>query len=784
MTHSWPQSPNSADGEERTSSPRRHGVLLINLGTPERPDTASVRRYLAEFLSDPAVISLPTGFGCFNGLVGSMIARFRAPRSARMYQSIWGERGSPLRSITEDQVVALQDALPRGWRVFSAMRYGHPGILETLRRIERSGVDELVVVPMYPQYSEPSTGTALRIVYEYLKTENRHMHVTVRNSWFDDRGYINAQSKLIQDYADSHSLTPDNTFLLFSTHGLPTAYIKRGDPYTNHVARTVGLVRHQLGWPVDRMSLAFQSRLGPVSWLKPFTDVKLVELARAGERRILVCPISFTVDCLETLEEIDIRYRQLVETAGAELYLTPALNDFAPFISALKHLVLRGPRRLAGAVPTVDVYTAPTAHESDNPIDGLVMVGVSVGGRLGAGLGPKLVHTDAETLQSIKKSQCDVPDLLREIQDQTQLTECWLWNTCHRFELYGWLDSAAASTATVVDMRRALLGERDTPDLDVNVLFGADAWHHLLRTAVGLNSELPGERDVLDQLHAAHRLAGCAQTASTLSSRLMKRVVDVSNDVRTRTSWDRYDTDYTYAAMAPIFSERSVDPAGKRIVVIGGSTTSAGVLRTLASNFGVPHRDMTLIYRGHKRGGQIKMLRRAIGSGRRIRVQSYAEQAVIDAVAGADLVVLGVDRDESILTGDRLRDVRPWRDRPLIVIDFNVHGSTKGLESLDGVTVFDAKQLAKRVAGFAESRCLSDGFRRTVDAVEGALVEVVASTRTGAPTPGRVTDVSELAANSIPTTTKPSTPQLGSNLAVTSRSAVDGGASHSERSQP
>ncbi len=780
MTYSIRESSDCAPDEGRgrscSSSPRRRGVLLINLGTPERPDVPSVRRYLAEFLSDPTVIRLPTGLGMFNGLLGSTIARFRAPASAEMYERIWSERGSPLKSITDDQVVALQDALPREWRVFSAMRYGQPGILETLRRIARSGVDELIVIPMYPQYSEPTTGTALRIVYEYLKTENRHMHVTVRTTWYDDQGYINAQTRLIQEYADSHGLTPDNTFLLFSTHGLPTSYVERGDPYPEHIARTVGLVRHQLGWPVDRMSLAFQSRFGPVSWLQPFTDFKLEELARGGERRILVCPISFTVDCLETLEEIDIRYREVVEAAGAELYLTPALNNFAPFMSALKHLAMRGPRRLERPVPTVDVYTAPPAPHSGNPIDGLVAVGVSVRGRLGAGSGPKLAHTNAETLQRVKKSQCDVPDLLRDIRHQTQLTECWLWNTCHRFELYGWLNQSDMSPTAVADIRRALLGDRDTSELEVNVLFGADAWHHLLRTAMGLNSELPGERDVMEQLHAAQRLAGCTETAGLLSGRLVKQVVNVAEDVRTRTGWDRYDTDYTDAALAPILTEPALDFSDKRIVVIGGSTTSAGVIRTLASNFDVPQRNMTLIYRGHKRGGQIKMLRRAIGSGRRLRVQSYSDQAVFDAIADADLVVLGVDRNEPILTGERLRHVRPWGDRPLAVIDFNIHGSTQGLESLDGVTVFDAPKLAQHVSSFAAARGLSDGFRKTVDAVEGALVELVASARTTEPKSGTVTDVSELATDLVPATA--STSGSASRCTVGSGASTVRGSNH------
>ena len=299
-----PRSDRGEQPDHRRPSWSRRGVLLINLGTPDESDVPSVRRYLAEFLSDPEVIHLPTGMGWLNGALGRLIAYFRAPKSAKMYQRIWSDSGSPLGSITLDQVRQLETHLPDGWRVFPAMRYGRPSIAQTLREIEAAGVEELVVIPMYPQFSGPTTGTALRELYGSLHRGVHRLNVTTRNIWYDDGGYVYAQAKLIAEYAKQHQLTPDNTMLLFSAHGLPVSYVKHGDPYPAHVRRSIDLVAQRLGCPSERWMSACQSRFGPTKWLTPGTDCMLAELAERGEKRVLICPISFTADCLETLEEL------------------------------------------------------------------------------------------------------------------------------------------------------------------------------------------------------------------------------------------------------------------------------------------------------------------------------------------------------------------------------------------------------------------------------------------------------------------------------------------------
>lgn len=732
--------PAPQDGGSGMWPMRRRGVLLINLGTPDRCDVSCIRRYLSEFLSDPAVIRLPAGLSWLNGALGRTIALLRAPQAKKRYERIWADCGSPLMTITEDQASMLEEALPRGWHVFYAMRYGRPSIAETLRNMEAAGIEELVVVPMYPQFSDPTTGTALRKVYDHLQGDGRQLHVTMRTSWHDDHSYINAQSKLIEQYALGNRLTPDDTYLLFSTHGLPVSFVKRGDPYPAHAARTVELVGRCLGWPAERMSLAYQSRFGPAAWLEPSTDEVLMDLVRAGEKRILICPISFTTDCLETLEEIDIRFRAVVEQAGADLYLCPALNTFGPFISALKHLVLRGPRPMTSRgigsgrrnmqPPRRDSNSrsdrlesrSPSKPDGDRDIDSLVVIGMSLRGRLGAGRGPDLSFTDVEGLRRVKRSQCEVPALLWSIQEQTDIREPWLWNTCHRFELYGWLDRESRARSTT-RIRRLLFEDATTLNGEEYVLYGVDAWHHLLRTAAGLCSGLPGERDILEQFRAAHRLAERTGTAGPRARRLLSDVLTNTGDLRKATAWGRYDPDYGSVALSRIVAEAHLDLTQCRIAVIGGSTTSAAVLQALRERFEVPSRQLTLIYRGHKRGGQIKLLRRAVGNGRRIRVQSYAEPSVVRAIAAADVVVFGGDSDEPVLDAAQIRRGRDWIARPLTVLDFNMFGSTTGLQTVEGVTLYDARRLEVEVTAFADEMCESGEFTLAVQAAETWIIE-------------------------------------------------------------
>ena len=494
------------------------------------------------------------------------------------------------------------------------------------------------------------------------------------------------------------------------------------------------MVTKRLGWPSDRTSLAYQSRLGPVKWLRPYTDEVLVELAGAGEHNILVCPISFTTDCLETIEEIGMRYRELVEGKGGKLHLCPCLNTYRPFISALKHIVLSGPRPM-----TDHVSASPAEHTSPHEpssvrddFDSFVMVGASMCGRIDSRHGPFVAHSDRDALYRIKRPQHEVPAMLQHLKEEVGLGDVWLWNTCHRFELFARINGAAFSrTHAMARIREALFGTEKPAGLAVNELHGESAWHHLVRTAAGLNSGLPGERDVLEQLRASHRLASQAGTAGPFTDSLVEDVLSLERELRESTKWGAFHPEYVHVAMSRLIGDLPFDLRSSRILVIGGSTTSASVLRTLTDRFQAPSRRLTLVYRGHKKGGQIKILRRAIGHGRRIRVQTYQDAAVANAINEADIVVFGVDHGAPILDAKRVAERRVGHDRPLTIFDFNVFGSTEGLESLPDVSLFDAARLEREATAFADDMCRASDFNEAVEEAEAWIVEHALSSRPG-----------------------------------------------------
>jgi ferrochelatase len=708
---------------DRSNEPaRQRAVLLINLGTPDEPDVSSVRRYLAEILSDPEVIRLPRGLSWLNGLLGRALSRLRAPRSAEKYRKIWTEQGSPLRTITQQQVSALARVLPDGMRVFCAMRYGRPGIGEMLKQVEALGIEELVINPMYPQYSGTSTFTAVQELYRQVRRAGCRVDLTIRSIWYDDTGYINAQARLIHEYAQAHGLTPKNTHLVYSLHSLPVSYVDRGDPYVGQIRKTAELATLRLGWPSDRATMGYQSRLGSVKWLQPTTTDVLTELSQAGEKQVLVCPLSFTTDCLETLEEIQIRYREHFEHGGGRLLVCPALNASEPFIGALKNLVKHGRRPMtlaeAAADPLMAVKADETpAAEADAEIDSFFMMGLSLGGRLGTGQGPAVASADAETFRAVKRSQCEIPDVLRAICEDGRVREALLWNTCRRFELYGWVKDGADPAEVAAQAGHHLFnGTSDTPE--VNVLHGADAWHHLMRTSAGLNSGLPGEREVLQQFQGAHRLAERAGTTGPLADRLLKELLKCERELRGQTNWGQFEPDYCHASISRVVQSTGLDLADSRCVVIGGSTTSCAVIEVLADRFDVRRRDLTLLHRGHGHGGHLKMLRRAIGNGRRVRVHSYSEKSVIQAIAEADVVFFGLDHKEPVLDWEQIRHCRDYSARPLTIVDFNMFGSTAGIEDLDGVRLWKADDLERAVAAFADDMCGSEQFVRATTEAE------------------------------------------------------------------
>jgi ferrochelatase len=311
------------------------GVLLSNLGTPDAPTPRAVRRYLREFLGDPRVIEFPSWLWVV--ILNGIILPIRSRRSARAYDSVWTESGSPLLRYTVDTASLLQDRLGETHLVTVGMRYGNPGLPAALDVLHAAGCERIIVLPLYPQYSNTTTGTTQAAVAELAGRRRNQPALSFVPPYPDHPSYIAALADRIRTTAGS---TPPDLYV-FSFHGLPEAYVARGDVYVVQCTRTAWALARELNLPRDRWEMVFQSRFGPQPWLQPYLDEYVC--ARALDHpRILVATPGFATDCLETLEEVDIRLReQFLEAGGKELLVVPALNDHPKWISALEDLVRR-----------------------------------------------------------------------------------------------------------------------------------------------------------------------------------------------------------------------------------------------------------------------------------------------------------------------------------------------------------------------------------------------------------------------------------------------------------
>jgi ferrochelatase len=325
----------------RHDLPETLGVLMVNLGTPEAPTPAAVRRYLAEFLDDPRVIEMPRALWWL--ILHGIILRVRPHRSAHAYRKVWTERGSPLMDISRRQTGALQEALemelPVRVKVVLAMRYGSPSVAEGLRALRSANVRRLLVLPMYPQYSATTTASVFDAVTSELRRWRWVPELRFVNQYHDDPAYVEALATSIACYREAQG---ESDRLLFSFHGIPKDYFLAGDPYFCQCQKTARLVAGQLGLKRDRWQVSFQSRVGAKEWLKPYTDRQLKEWGAAGVQRVQVLCPGFSADCLETLEEIAVENRDhFLEAGGKEYGYIPALNDTPGHIAALAGVVRR-----------------------------------------------------------------------------------------------------------------------------------------------------------------------------------------------------------------------------------------------------------------------------------------------------------------------------------------------------------------------------------------------------------------------------------------------------------
>ena len=308
-------------------------LLIVNLGTPEAPTPRAVRRYLAEFLHDHRAVQLTRWLWC--PLLHFIILPLRGPKAAAKYASIWMPEGSPLAVHTRRLAGAVQDRLP-GWRVQDAMRYGEPSIGSRLQAWRAEGVQKVVVLPLYPQYSTTTTES----VRDVVTREARGLDVRFIEDYPVDPGWVAAVVGSIRSWRAEHGA---GEHLLFSYHGLPQRLARNGDPYPQRCEASTRAIVQALGLRDGEWTLTYQSRFGKERWLEPATDATLQAMAARGVRRVdVVCP-GFAVDCLETLEEIAMQNAELFHAAGGEaLRYIPCLNDAPAHADALAALARRG----------------------------------------------------------------------------------------------------------------------------------------------------------------------------------------------------------------------------------------------------------------------------------------------------------------------------------------------------------------------------------------------------------------------------------------------------------
>ena len=316
-----------------------HGVLLVNLGTPDAPDRKSVRRYLKQFLSDPRVVEYPRWLWWF--ILHGIILNIRPSRSARAYRKIWTETGSPLLDISRKQAAGLdrilKDRFGEAIAVELAMRYGNPSIDNGLAVLHKAMTTNLIILPMYPQYSGSTVGSVFDAVADCLKSWRWVPRLQFVNSYHDHPVYIRAVADSVANHRQQHG---HGDHLLISFHGVPKRYLLQGDPYHCQCQKSARLIAQQLDLKEDQWSLVFQSRFGREEWLQPYCDETLRELPGRGVKSLdVVCP-GFSADCLETLEEMDIQNRQLFMQAGGERFnYIPCLNDDRQHLEFLAELI-------------------------------------------------------------------------------------------------------------------------------------------------------------------------------------------------------------------------------------------------------------------------------------------------------------------------------------------------------------------------------------------------------------------------------------------------------------
>ena len=311
------------------------GVLLVNLGTPDEPTAPAVRRYLKQFLSDRRVVEIPALI--WQPILRAIVLNTRPQKSAKAYEKVWTDKGSPLAFFTIAQAEALATRMGAAVDVRHAMRYGNPSVPDQLAAMKAAGCNRVLIAPLYPQYSGATTGTVQDEAYAALTKMRWHPAIRTLPAYHDDAAYIGALKTSVEASLAKLDFTPDS--LVISFHGMPERTLYLGDPYHCHCQKTARLLSAAMA---RELVVSFQSRFGRAKWLEPATDATIERLAHEGQKKIAIFAPGFSVDCLETLEELAIQgEEQFHEAGGTHFAYLPCLNDSDVGMDMLETLVRR-----------------------------------------------------------------------------------------------------------------------------------------------------------------------------------------------------------------------------------------------------------------------------------------------------------------------------------------------------------------------------------------------------------------------------------------------------------
>jgi glutamyl-tRNA reductase/protoheme ferro-lyase len=624
----------------------------------------------------------------------------------------------PLLAAANERCDALERALPKGWRVFYAVHNGRPSIAEALTTIREAGIERLIAIPMRPQFCGVS-GTELGELYRCLGEFSSDLHVEVRPWWHDDAAYVDAHAKLIHTCASERGLTSINSVLVFWAN-LPEA----SDLESNRVRQAAEHLRKRLGWSTQRAATLIT---GPGT--QSLRDT-VYSLGADEGTSVLLCPIVHMSVASQLGAELEALLRPYRDEGGGAAHICPPPGSSEEFIKALSLLVRRGRAPISGLRNEPEPLLPPMDLRAlvEKEIGTLMMAGVSVHCSLGQCGGPKLHYCDATELRTVKRPHMETVALLNRVGETLRVRECWIWNTCSRYEFYAW----ARPGSTPEETRQTLFKAMDEvlgsgARKFANLFTGRAVWRHALRTASGLNSALVGDAEVVEQLRAAKSAALYAGSAGELTDAFIENLGQAVRDLRAETTWGEYAHRYCDIALSRLTpSIRGAISRGK-CVVVGGSTTSCSVLETLRDRFRVPQDNISLIYRGHRKGTLIKRLKEAVGEGAITIVDDYSSPSVLATIARADFVVFALDQRQPVFTGAALQQCRDLAARPLTIVDFNTFDSIASAEDIAGLRFINAARIDSEVSSFNREQLASPRLGAAVRHAETWIARHVGS---------------------------------------------------------